>query len=67
MYEALKPCLSGLQLAVSDFILQGDWVATGPYGVVASGKLTMISIPEAADTVHLNIEDFEKLTVSLKG
>ena len=61
MYEALIPCLDGLQLAVSDSVPQGSWVATGSSGVVATGSFAIISIPKEADTIHLNIDDFDAL------
>lgn len=50
-----------MQLAVSDFVPQGTWVATGPDGVVAAGSFAVINIPKEADTIHLNIEDLEAL------
>lgn len=63
MFEAFKCCAEGLRLAVSDSLLEGFWIATGgtPDSVVAAGKLTVIDIPKEANTIHLNIKDFEKV------
>ena len=67
MFEALIPCLSGLQLAVSDHIPQGAWVATDSTGVVKAGTFAVINIPKEADTIHLNIKDFETLKSELES
>ncbi len=63
MFESLKCCAEGLQLAVSDHLSEGFWIATGGDSneVVAAGKLTVIDIPKEAKILHLNIEDFEKV------
>ncbi len=63
MFESLKCCAEGLQLAVSDFVPEGFWIATGgmPNVAVAAGKLTVIDIPRDANTLHLNVEDFGKV------
>jgi len=66
MFEALIPCLSDLKLAVSDFVPQGAWVATNPEGVLIAGTFAVINIPKEADTIHLNIKDFETLKNELE-
>ena len=66
MFEALILCLSGLQLAVSDSVPQGAWVATDSNGIVKAGSFAVINIPKEADTIHLNIKDFETVKNELE-
>ena len=66
MFEALIPCLAGIQVSPSDSIRQGFWIATGPDGVRDAGRLNMINIPKGADTIHLNVEDSQALKAELE-